>query len=102
MRNGSGDLGEEYREYQVAEISCEPLIDGLLLIVFTGAMIRADLSSAGYREISRAQLIDPTWPFDRHGSGGSLLHLGGKLRPARSQHLRLQGGLLAQMRDGTD
>jgi hypothetical protein len=26
-------------------------------------LIRAQLSPKGYREISRAHLIDPTWPF---------------------------------------
>ena len=28
-----------------------------------GNLIRAELSAAGYREISRSHLIDPTWPF---------------------------------------
>jgi outer membrane protein assembly factor BamB len=34
-----------------------------LLFTDEGNLIRAQLSSAGYREISRSHLIDPTWPF---------------------------------------
>lgn len=38
-------------------------VAGYLLFTDEGNLIRAELSSAGYREISRAHLIDPTWPF---------------------------------------
>ncbi len=36
----------------------------LFLFTDEGNLIRARLSPAGYREISRSHLIDPTWPFD--------------------------------------
>ena len=34
-----------------------------MLFTDEGNLISAQLSPAGYREISRAHLIDPTWPF---------------------------------------
>ena len=37
---------------------------GYFLFTDEGNLIRAELSPAGYREISRSHLIDPTWPFD--------------------------------------
>ena len=38
--------------------------DSTLIFTNEGNLIRARLSPAGYREISRSHLIDPTWPFD--------------------------------------
>lgn len=40
-----------------------PQGDGYFLFTDEGDLIRAELSPAGYREISRTHLIDPTWPF---------------------------------------
>jgi len=37
---------------------------GYFLFTDEGNLIRAELSPAGYREISRSHLIDPTWPFN--------------------------------------
>jgi len=37
--------------------------NGCFLFTDEGDLIRAQLSPSGYREISRAHLIDPTWPF---------------------------------------
>ena len=37
---------------------------GFFLFTDEGNLIRAQLSPAGYREISRSHLIDPTWPFN--------------------------------------
>lgn len=41
-----------------------PQGSGYFLFTDEGNLIRAELSPAGYREISRAHLIDPTWPFN--------------------------------------
>jgi len=38
--------------------------NGYFLFTDEGSLIRAELSPSGYREISRAHLIDPTWPFN--------------------------------------
>lgn len=49
-----------------ASIHITPLAgDDVGVFIFTdeGKLIRAQLSPVGYREISRAHLIDPTWPF---------------------------------------
>jgi len=40
-----------------------PQGNGFFLFTDEGNLIRAQLSPAGYREISRSHLIDPTWPF---------------------------------------
>lgn len=46
-----------------ASIHITPQGGGVFLFTDEGNLIRAQLSPAGYREISRAHLIDPTWPF---------------------------------------
>lgn len=46
-----------------ASIHITPQGGGFFLFTDEGNLIRARLSAAGYREISRAHLIDPTWPF---------------------------------------
>jgi len=46
-----------------ASINITPQGGGFFLFTDAGNLIRADLSPAGYREISRAHLIDLTWPF---------------------------------------
>jgi outer membrane protein assembly factor BamB len=46
-----------------ASIHITPHGNGVFLFTDEGNLIRAQLSPAGYREISRAHLIDPTWPF---------------------------------------
>lgn len=46
-----------------ASIHITPQGGGFFLFTDEGNLIRAQLSPAGYREISRAHLIDPTWPF---------------------------------------
>ena len=46
-----------------ASIHIIPQGDGYFLFTDEGNLIRAQLSPAGYREISRAHLIEPTWPF---------------------------------------
>mgnify|MGYP003694364691 CR=1 FL=1 len=48
-----------------ASINITPQGGGFFLFTDEGNLIRAQLSPAGYREISRAHLIDPTWPFGR-------------------------------------
>ena len=47
-----------------AAINITPQAGGYFLFTDEGNLIRAELSPAGYREISRAHLIDPTWPFN--------------------------------------
>lgn len=47
-----------------ASINITPQGDGFFLFTDEGNLIRARLSSTGYLEISRAHLIDPTWPFN--------------------------------------
>lgn len=46
-----------------ASIHITPQGSGFFLFTDEGNLIHAELSPAGYREISRAHLIDPTWPF---------------------------------------
>jgi len=46
-----------------ASINITPQGGGYFLFTDEGNLIRAKLSPAGYRETSRAHLIDPTWPF---------------------------------------
>src|SRR4029077_1436702 len=46
-----------------ASINITPQGSGFFLFTDEGNLIRAQLSPAGYREISRSHLIDPTWPF---------------------------------------
>jgi outer membrane protein assembly factor BamB len=46
-----------------ASIHITPQGDGYFLFTDEGNLIRAKLSTNGYHEISRAHLIDPTWPF---------------------------------------
>jgi outer membrane protein assembly factor BamB len=46
-----------------ASIHITPQGNGVFLFTDEGNLIRAQLSPAGYQEISRAHLIDPTWPF---------------------------------------
>jgi hypothetical protein len=46
-----------------ASIQITPQGNGFFLFTDEGNLIRAELSPAGYREISRSHLIDPTWPF---------------------------------------
>jgi outer membrane protein assembly factor BamB len=46
-----------------ASINITPQGNGYFLFTDEGNLIRAELSPGGYREISRAHLIDPTWPF---------------------------------------
>jgi outer membrane protein assembly factor BamB len=46
-----------------ASINITPQGGGFFLFTDEGNLIRAQLSPSGYREISRAHLIDPTWPF---------------------------------------
>jgi hypothetical protein len=46
-----------------ASIHITPQDSGFFLFTDEGNLIRAQLSPAGYREISRSHLIDPTWPF---------------------------------------
>jgi outer membrane protein assembly factor BamB len=47
-----------------ASIHITPQGGSFLLFTDEGNLIRAQLSPAGYREISRSHLIDPTWPFN--------------------------------------
>jgi outer membrane protein assembly factor BamB len=47
-----------------ASIHITPQGGTFLLFTDEGNLIRAQLSPAGYREISRSHLIDPTWPFN--------------------------------------
>jgi hypothetical protein len=47
-----------------ASINITPQGGGFFLFTDEGNLIRAHLSPAGYREISRSHLIDPTWPFN--------------------------------------
>jgi hypothetical protein len=47
-----------------ASINITPQGAGYFLFTDEGNLIRAELSPAGYREISRSHLIDPTWPFN--------------------------------------
>ena len=46
-----------------ASIHITPQGGSYLIFTDEGNLIRAQLSSKGYREISRSHLIDPTWPF---------------------------------------
>jgi outer membrane protein assembly factor BamB len=46
-----------------ASINITPRGNGFFLFTDEGNLILAQLSPAGYREISRSHLIDPTWPF---------------------------------------
>jgi outer membrane protein assembly factor BamB len=46
-----------------ASIHITPQGGSFLLFTDEGNLIRAQLSPAGYKEISRSHLIDPTWPF---------------------------------------
>ena len=46
-----------------ASINITPQGSSFFLFTDEGNLIRAQLSPAGYREISRSHLIDPTWPF---------------------------------------
>jgi hypothetical protein len=46
-----------------ASINITPNGGGYFLFTDEGNLIRAELSSAGYREIGRSHLVDPTWPF---------------------------------------
>ena len=46
-----------------ASINITPQGGAFFLFTDEGDLIRAQLSLAGYREISRSHLIDPTWPF---------------------------------------
>jgi len=46
-----------------ASIHITPQGSGFFLFTDEGNLIRAELTPGGYREISRAHLIDPTWPF---------------------------------------
>jgi len=45
-------------------VQITPQGNGYFLFTDEGNLIRAQLSPTGYREISRAHLIDPTWPFN--------------------------------------
>jgi outer membrane protein assembly factor BamB len=45
-------------------INITPQGDGYFLFTDEGNLIHARLSPAGYQEISRSHLIDPTWPFN--------------------------------------
>jgi len=47
-----------------ASINITPQGGAFFLFTDEGNLIRAQLSPAGYREISRSHLIDPTWPFN--------------------------------------
>ena len=47
-----------------ASIHITPQGGGFFLFTDEGNLIRAQLTPAGYREISRSHLIDPTWPFN--------------------------------------
>ena len=47
-----------------ASIHITPQGDGFFLFTDEGNLIHARLSPAGYQEVSRSHLIDPTWPFD--------------------------------------
>jgi outer membrane protein assembly factor BamB len=47
-----------------ASINITPQGSGFFLFTDEGNLIRAQLSPAGYGEISRSHLIDPTWPFN--------------------------------------
>jgi len=46
-----------------ASINITPQGGGFFLFTDEGNLIRAQLSPAGYREMGRSHLIDPTWPF---------------------------------------
>src|SRR6266699_1210735 len=52
------------RQINGASINIAPQGGGFFLFTDEGNLIRAQLSPAGYREISRSHLIDPTWPFN--------------------------------------
>jgi len=47
-----------------ASIHITPQGRGYFLFTDEGNLIRAEISPRGYREFSRAHLIDPTWPFN--------------------------------------
>ena len=47
-----------------ASINITPQGDGYFLFTDEGNLIRARLTPAGYQELSRSHLIDPTWPFN--------------------------------------
>lgn len=47
-----------------ASINITPQGGGFFLFTDEGNLIRAEITPAGYREVSRSHLIDPTWPFD--------------------------------------
>jgi outer membrane protein assembly factor BamB len=47
-----------------ASIHITPQGGAFFLFTDEGNLIRAQLSPAGYREIGRSHLIDPTWPFE--------------------------------------
>ncbi|MEK7677560.1 MAG: PQQ-binding-like beta-propeller repeat protein [Verrucomicrobiota bacterium] len=47
-----------------SSIHLTPNGDSVLLFTDQGNLIRARLSSAGYRELSRVHLLDPTYPFN--------------------------------------
>lgn len=49
-----------------ASINITPNGSTCFLFTDEGNLIHAELSPNGYREISRAHLIDPTWPFNEH------------------------------------
>ena len=51
------------RQINGASINITPQGGGFFLFTDEGNLIRAQLAPAGYREISRSHLIDPTWPF---------------------------------------
>ncbi|MGE3310839.1 MAG: PQQ-binding-like beta-propeller repeat protein [Limisphaerales bacterium] len=48
-----------------SSVHITPCGDGVLLFTDQGNLIRARLTSDGYREISRAHLLEPTSPFGR-------------------------------------
>ena len=49
-----------------AAINITPQGGGFFLFTDEGNLIRAELTPAGYREICRSHLIDPTWPFNEY------------------------------------
>ena len=66
-RHGQAALEHEHRHQHLktaASINITPQGGGYFLFTDEGNLIRAELSPAGYREISRSHLIDPTWPFN--------------------------------------
>ena len=65
-RHRQRGLADEHRDVSEERLQHPPDPNGDSVLLFTdqGNLIRARLSSAGYRELSRVHLLDPTYPFN--------------------------------------